>query len=312
MSAKLFIIEEQYFSKEIVDVEIVKAAFIEKYGNKHVLHHFQSAALAIALRPLKYGPFCENEIQNIFDSISSSYAEEVTKNPVQNYMRQRTSSVLMKYVRSGDSVLDLGSGPMLETLEVPFDIELTAADISGGMLYEAEKRARNRGRFNVAYVKTDMHLAGNFSQYDIIFTTFGLLELLSPKTIAEFASKHLKGRRILILSFWNKFGLMDNILSVATGRGLKYFKQKLTGKVYPGRSRFPVEVLSASMSEISKALPADPVEKEGICLVVPPYCYTNLIGKFRFDGLLTAVDSAASKLPGAWLLCDYVVAVFRL
>jgi 2-polyprenyl-3-methyl-5-hydroxy-6-metoxy-1,4-benzoquinol methylase len=310
-ASKFLMIEGQYFSIEEADVDVARAAFVDKYGREHVARHFSSATYAAALKPLEYNPYDAHELQNLFDRISSNYVEEVAKNPVQTYMRQRTSDMLRKYTRPGDSVLDLGSGPMLETLGLPRGVKLTAADISDGMLSEAKKRAEECGRFDVTYVRTDMNLEGDFSQYDVIFTTFGVSELLPPERVAEFVLNHLKGSRIFITSYWNKFGFLDAILCLASGKGSKYLKQKLNGKVLPGTSRFPVEVRPVNRHSIARAMGVDPIERKGICLIIPPYCYRSLIGKFRFGGTLMSIDTSISGLPGAWLLCDYVIAVFH-
>lgn len=298
----------EYYQCEIVSKSYVRDLFVSKYGIRHFSRYFSNSSYALKLIPTQMRPEVGKELEKIFDGMAPSYEMELMKNPVQRYMREVTSSLLRKYSKEGCSVLDLGCGPMIESLTLPDSILLTGADISSGMLNEAMRRAAGRG--NVKLVKTDMELSGTFSQYDIIYSTYGAMELLGHEKMKTFVTDHLKDGGVFIICFWNSLGLLDNLLALFAGK-FSYVLQKIAGKVHPNQSRHQVYTKPSNPFNISAIFGAKVLERTGVCLIVPPYNYNRLITAITKLSFITRIDRFLGSCPLMWIFSDYVAVVMQ-
>lgn len=294
---------EDSYSLVETPIEEVRNLFIEKYGYRHYSKYFSSSVTAFRLdEPIGLqDPFSLTE--EYFDSISSTYADEVESNPIQKYMRTATRSFLRKHIAKGDSLLDLGCGPMLETWDLSNMVNLEGADISSKMLEEASAKLKDP---TVVLRKTDMKLGGHFGNYDVIFSSYGLTELVDSRTIRDFLERHLKRGGKFVFAFWNRFGILDLALSTMKGR-TGYIKERMHGTVHPGTSRFPMLVEAVRPEEI---IPPDlfrVIEKKGLCFITPPYNYDFAKKRKMILKITGKIDSAFAKCSVFAPIADYTL-----
>ncbi len=284
-------------------IEEVSDLFIAKYGHDHFKRHFGESRTAYFLGEPAGRHDTSYLIEEYFDSIADSYADSVISDPIQSHMRDVAGSFLKKNLVKGGSLLDLGCGPMLETSGLKNTVRLEGADISSKMLEAASRRLQDSG---VELRKTDMSLEGSFGQYDVIFSSFGLTELVRPEILRGFLDAHLKSGGKFVFALWNRFGAVDLALSALKGR-TGYISERIRGKVHPGTSRFALYVEAVRPGQI---IPPDRyriVEKKGLCLLTPPYNYTFFSRQKLLLELAGKFDSIFSKSALFAPMADYTL-----
>lgn len=287
-----------------VPLNNVRELFVSKYGEVHFSRYFGNLDSAYKLEKTDEIVNPSILLEEYFDSIAGSYASIVTANSVQTYMRETTVSFLSKHLKKGCSLLDLGCGPMLETSIFREDCKLEGIDISKKMLAEASARLPSDS--SVVLKKTDISLNGDFGTYEVIFSSFGLVELVQPEDLRKFLTYHLKKGGKFIFAAFNRFGMMDIILSCLKGN-LHYAAERMRGRMYPGGSRFPLFVQSCRLNELIPENIFKIVEKRGLCFFTPPYNYGFFRGKKRFLKILQKLDSIFSASGISQIMSDYVL-----
>lgn len=252
-------------------VSEVSESFVVKYGADHFKKYFGAAETAYALEYSDESNDISGMVENYFDRVSASYQEDVLSDPVQAYMREITADALEAQSPDGSRVLDLGCGIMLESSPLWKRVKLEGADISGEMLKKASERFPSGS--GVVLRKTDMMLNGEFGKYDIIFTSYGFLELVPAGIIRAFLKDHLERNGKFIGVFWNRLGIADLVLSALTGK-FTYIRDKISGRIPPGGSRFPFCVEIRRIRDILPRDGFDIIARSGICFSMPPYNYT--------------------------------------
>lgn len=291
-----------------VPISMVNSLFKEKYGIVHVLRYFENAPEAKELVPSKNAGENKYGLREYFNSVAGAYEDSITGNPVQLYMRNISTKVLSEYAGTGQKVLDLGCGIMLESIIIAEKVDLSCADVSDEMLKIA--RSRWSGGKNVQFYETTQGLEGVPGVYSLIFCTYGLLELVRSSTLRNFLDNHLTSGGLFIGTFWNRFGMQDNMLALLKGN-FSYLKEKLSGQLSGGLGRYP---LYTELKDYRKVLPKDDyeiVETDGICVLTPPYNYLRLSQNRRLIEALSNLDRAVSGMGVFRSIGDYTLVVAR-
>lgn len=117
-----------------------------------------------------------------------------------------TTWMMDKYVRPGDSVLDIGGGPGRYSIYyAKKGCAVTLAELSGGNVAFAKKKAAEAGVSITAYVKNCLELEElDLGQFDHVFLMgplYHLLEEADRVKAVEIALRHLKPGGNLYVSF---------------------------------------------------------------------------------------------------------------
>ena len=117
-----------------------------------------------------------------------------------------TTWMMDKYVRPGDSVLDIGGGPGRYSIYyAKKGCAVTLAELSGGNVAFAKKKAAEAGVSITAYVKNCLELEElDLGQFDHVFLMgplYHLLEEADRVRAVEIALRHLKPGGNLYVSF---------------------------------------------------------------------------------------------------------------
>ena len=136
----------------------VSEDFVRRYGKRVVKAWYADAEIAVRLRPkgppslkgevggelaskssfgawrsrrLKY----ESEVSAAFNSASEEYDFTISRNFVNTWIRSRSISLLLKYVHSSDTLLEIGCGTGAEAIKIsPHVRRIFATDVAEGMI----------------------------------------------------------------------------------------------------------------------------------------------------------------------------------
>ncbi|MCL4451965.1 MAG: class I SAM-dependent methyltransferase [Candidatus Thermoplasmatota archaeon] len=301
----------QIYSAHEEKIDVLIPAFEKKYGNGHLEFHNMHSGTAYILEPNDQSIRTRYEILEAeFDDISENYENFVKRNPVEVYMRETTSNVLSQIVHDGVSILEIGCGTLIETSAIRANVYLTCAEISNEMIHLVQEKSNLIKQVNLETLKVSSGYLKTDKKYDIIFTTFGYLDLEDAETIETTLKENLKTGGIFIGAYWNRFGLMDIIMSTLLGR-YKYVKQKIAGTVLPDLSRFTTATLPKSPLAFSSMEGFSEIKRLGLCTIIPPYNFNKIAKRLGRKGLLFAIDKAVSSLPIIKNFGDYIIVVLK-
>ncbi len=295
----------EIFKVHFEEIGKYKESFISKYGDHHYNTYFSQCENAIVMEQydgkVSYG---YETIGRYFDSISGDYIEEVSSNKTQKMMRNRVMKILLKYVKDGDSVLDLGSGPDSEILHTGKKISVTEVDLSEKAL-ELSKSFERKGQMAIKYVLM-RNIDDIKGEYNVIFSTFGFLNLETTDNVKKIIDEHLKENGYFIGSYMNKFGITDLVIALILGRG-DYIREKVSGYLSPNYSRYGLISYPRGPDFLARIGIKTILMKKGIGSVLPPYNYkrlNNFIEKFI---PVYRIDEILSSFPMMWAYSDFVI-----
>ncbi|EQD59777.1 methyltransferase type 11, partial [mine drainage metagenome] len=218
-----------------------------------------------------------------------------------------TGEALRKHAKKGFKILDIGCGTMMETRQLAGDCFVTGIDASTLMLDQAKSFIDPSNLDRVEFLKVGAELKQDIGKFDIIFSSFGYLESSSLEQFLSYAESHLSEEGKIIFTLWNRLGLMDILLSIATLK-IGYLGRKLvsSGDITIGRYPLPVHPrLPRNTSKRNLRLK----ELSGICVILPPYNYTRLGCVLLKHGILARLDRILSRVPLFRYLGDFSLLV---
>ncbi len=296
-------------SEEKIDVLI--PAFEKKYGTSHLEVHNMRSGTAYNLRRTDQARKTRYEILEAeFDQLSENYEKSVKSNPIEVYMRKITSDILSQIVHDGMNILEIGCGTLIEASAIRSNVYLTCAEISNEMISRAQEKSKQLKQVELETLKVSRGYFKTEKKYDVIFTTFGYLDLEVTETIEATLKENLKMDGIFIGAYWNRFGLMDILVSTLLGR-YKYVKQKIAGMVLPDLSRFTTATTPKGPFAFSNMEGFSEIKRLGLCTIIPPYNFNKVAKRLVNKRLLFAIDKLVSSLPIIKNFGDYVVVVLK-
>jgi|YelNatPaOPRAMG01_1025707.scaffolds.fasta_scaffold00161_2 SAM-dependent methyltransferase len=292
-------------------IDDVLPAFKNKYGTSHLEFHNMHSGTAYNLKRSDRARRTRYEILEAeFDEISENYESSIKSNPVAVYMRARTSNILTQTVREGMNILEIGCGTLIEASAIRSNVYLTCAEISNEMILRAKEKSKKVEQVNLETLKTSTGFVKTGKKYDIIFTTFGYLDLEEIETIEITLKENLKAGGIFIGAYWNRLGLMDMFLSLILGR-YKYVKQKIAGMVLPDLSRFTTATIPKGPFAFSNMKGFSEIKRIGLCTIIPPYNFSKVAKRLATKHLLFAIDKLVSSMPLLKNFGDYIIVVLK-
>ncbi|MGC8505371.1 MAG: class I SAM-dependent methyltransferase [Thermoplasmata archaeon] len=301
------------YSAKVQSLNLVAGDFRAKYGDVHFEKYFggETDALMLETDTTKRKSIYRI-LESEFDQAAADYDIRITTNPVERYMRSRTSEILRRYCKPGSSILDIGCGTLRELSGLQEDVTVTCAELSDSMILEAKRASNELGiQKRVEYLKVSSGIVETHRKYDIVFSSFGYIDLENMGNIAASVTHNLKESGVFIGCFWNRHGMLDLMLSLLKGK-FAYIRQKTDGKVYPDHSRFSTVTFPKNASAMREIRGLKEIEKLGICLVVPPYHMTRALRLLDHMPGLYALDRFMSRLPLIKNFSDYMIVVMRM
>jgi len=300
------------FPVRVQPVESVADDFIAKYGKSHFERYFRDETEAIILEngtPEKIGFY--EILENEFNQAAPDYDLRITTNPVEKYMRLRTSEILKHYCKPGYAILDIGCGTLRELDGLPENVTVTCAELSNSMIARARKMSAVIGiQDRIDYLKTSSGVVQTDREYDLVFSSFGYLDIENIDNIAASIAENLKDSGLFIGCFWNKHGIIDSLFSLLKGK-FEYIRQKSSGKVIPDQSRFSTITLPKNASDLMKIQGLVEIERIGVCTLLPPYNMKRAVKLLSKMPGLFSLDRAISRLPFIRNFSDYIVIIMR-
>ena len=304
-------IQGNTYSAKEEPLEPLIEAFKKKYGSSHLDFHDMLSGTAFLLEKTDKPIRNRYEIlEREFDEVSKNYESSIKGNPVEVYMRDRTSLILSRFAKDGMNVLEIGCGTLMEAAAIRSMVHLTCAELSNEMIVKAQENSKSIHNIEFETLKVSTGIVKTDKKYDILFTTFGYLDLENIETIENTLRENLRPGGIFIGAFWNRFGFLDILISLLLGRG-KYVKQKIRGNVLPDFSRFTTATIPKGPNELFKMKGFSKVKKVGVCTVIPPYNFSSIAKRLINKKVLFRMDTLASSLPFIKNFADYIIVVLR-
>jgi SAM-dependent methyltransferase len=211
-----------------------------------------------------------------FDAAADTYAERVLSNPVEAQARRRSSVLLARTFRDRARLLELGSGPGLETIPLlEAGHEVTAVDASAAMLRRLELRADEAGvRGRLTTLTSDMSDLAALSDdpFDGAYSTFGALNCAPDLSQLRTAlAGRLRPGAPLLAGVYNRVSLPELGWYGLGGHPARALA-RLNSPVRVGSSRFSVDWYPWTSGEIKRSFAPEFrwSSTQGIGLIAPP------------------------------------------
>ena len=299
---------ESYIAEK-AETEYVLGLFQHKYGPRHIEKYFTGTVVAYSLTPgtVSYRP--ETVIAKIFDGSSDTYEMDIRKDSTQEYMRAISGATLQRHYFKDAELMDLGAGVMFETRRYISKSRLSAVEGSSSFqeLIRGQFTADEKENLEIYNSLSDAAVSGR--KYDIIFSTFGYLELNSLEQTLERAKGMLNNQGIFIGAFWNSKGFIDNVFSMIRGN-TEYVSGKREGLVPVGLSRYSLAAYTHKLSDFADFDGFSLEEVRGACFIIPPYNY-RLSQKLSKNAMFRKLDEFLGKIPAFAKYSDFIILVLR-
>ena len=283
--------------------------FVDKYGQEHFDRYFNGCNETVLFEQVEDEPKYDSQILGaVFDRTIDRYLAETNSNWVQKYMREQTARVLDRYARDDNSILDLGCGPDSETLRIQRRVDVTEIDVSEIALKrsrEIHEKDGNNIRWILQRNNSEFH-----GVYDIVFSSYGYLNIESLPTIARILDDDLKVGGFFIGSFMNRYGMLDLLLSLFQNRG-KYIRERVAGWLTVNDSRYNTISFPRTPDFFDKLKGMRNQYRRGVCSILPPYTYKRLIELAERLRFVRFLDELVGDFPLIWAVSDYVIFVYK-
>ncbi len=299
------------YSASEESVDSLLDSFRRKYGSSHLEQHGLYSGTGFLLEKTDIPIRNRYEILgNEFDDVSKNYESSVKGNPVEVYMRGRTSMLLSHFARDGMNILEIGCGTLIEASAIRSKVSLTCAELSDEMISRAKENSKSLSEIGVEMLKVSSGFIRTGKKYDIIFTTFGYLDLEKIETVEATLRENLKDGGIFIGAYWNRLGFLDLLISMLLGRS-EYLKQKNKGNVLPDFSRFTTATRPKNPYVFSKIRGFTVIKRIGVCTLIPPYNFNRVAKRLSNKKVFFALDLLVSSIPIIKNFADYIIVVLR-
>lgn len=259
-----------------------------------------------------------SRVAEYFDNDASDFEQRYRENPVLQQLRQSFRSYTDKY--SFQNVLEIGCGPGIDLVYFAQKYpsrNIYGIDISPAMVDVAREKIQGKNLSNVE-VETgsveDIGMLFPGSKFDMIYVYFGALNtVFDLKKAAQDLRKNCSFDAILVLTFVNRFYLMDFPLFLIKGQFKRAF-ERFSNK-WQGYS--PDKSLSSrcySADDIRKAFSDEFrfLEKRGYSILYPAWYRHNHLNKMKpnWTERLWKWDSLINRTP-FWNTGEYSLYVLR-
>lgn len=166
----------------------------------------------------------DNRIARAYDALAVDYDAQLESNPLAREMRKQLHAHLAHIFRAGDRVLDLTAGTGIDACFLAArGVQVTALDISNGMIEKLKQRAENIGLSINARVLAAEHLGElDATNFDGALSTFAGLNTIEdmPHLARELSLKVKPHGRVLIHAL-NAFCFWESVAHRARGNPLR-------------------------------------------------------------------------------------------
>jgi SAM-dependent methyltransferase len=287
--------------------EAVLARFRQRFGEGNVAGWFPNPGRMLRLSPALAAPDDPYRAWLVqeFESAAETYAPRILANPVEAQARRRSASLLARTFHARHRLLELGSGPGLETVPLlRAGHEIVAVDASSAMLRQLESRAEEAGvRERLTTVTRDVadlaDLAGG--TFDGAYSTFGALNCVADLApLRRALSARLRPGAPLVAGVYNRVSLPEIGWYGLGGRPARALA-RLRTPVPVGHSRFSVDWYPRTSADVERSFAPD-FRREGtdaIGVVAPP---PEILKRFDWSPrLLSGLLRADDRLDRSWL-----------
>ncbi len=302
-------VRDESFIAEEIDEESAKRLFRKKYGQAHIEKYFQGSVTAYALSPgvVKYDP--DQVISTSFDESSGLYERNIREDFTQLHMRAVSGEMLKKYYFKGAEILDIGAGVMFETRKYISTSRITAVENSPSFRELILKQFNEQQLKKLVVCSSLNEISATGQEFDIIFSTFGYLELNNMERTIGCVKELLNVNGLFIAGFWNSKGFIDNLLSFIQGDG-SYVSCKMEGLVPVGHSRYSLAAFTHKLVDFEKISGVKIQEVSGVCTIIPPYNY-RLSQKFSRSKTIRKIDSILGRIRFLATYSDFILVVLK-
>jgi SAM-dependent methyltransferase len=260
------------------------------------------------------------DTRRAFDGVASSYARSNAENPLLRAMRDRTRSVVARFVRPGSSILDVGCGPGCDTIFFAAQgYEVTAIDMSASMVAEARRRLEERQLQNRAVVMRigiDEIDQLDPLAFDAVYSNFGPLNCVADlaRAGARIAAR-LRPGGVLIASVIGRVCPWELALYLARGdarRAMLRYTRGLVRVPLDGRTVWMQYVSPGGFTRAFESAGLTRVDLRSLALFAPP---PYLDAFARRHPTLTSALTRLDDTVGRWRLLrglgDHFLIVMR-
>ena len=303
----------------------IRSLFQAKYGEAVYRAYFDTVRRALLLDPHQAprAPLPDELLRTEFESVALGYDAAVASHPIEQYLKERTASLLVRALRGFDPLLEIGPGTGYHTLPLLLQgHRVLAIDLSEAMIDRLRVRATEAmvndrlevrtGRLRDLERLTEDLPNGTVRGAYSAFGPFNLEPELEP-AIRAFARLLPPGGRLEFTAL-NRPGLIPMMWEIVAGRpGAALYR--LGEVIPPGRGRFPLELHVPALAGWDRLLRPSfrRVGIEPVSAVAPPFDSHRLATFLGHEGLRRArkFDERISRLPAAWVTGEWVLLAYE-
>ena len=289
----------------------IKDTMIAKYGDLKFNKWFAEISRIIKLSQTnevneKNMDHYEEWLKDEFDSIAQHYDHHIYDNLVNNYLRERSISLMKTFFPPSQRLMEIGSGTGTETLEMlKSGHEITAIDISENMNSILRKKAIDAEVSDLLTTITmkasDLvnHEKGFMNKpFDGLYSNYGALNCESNiDAIMESVHKIVKPHGKVVLGIFNKFCILELTAHMIGMKPRRVF-ERFSNKIPEGASRFCIDVYPYSPAYLkrlfSKRFNIEMIY--GCPVILPPSNYSFMIKGRINEERIKKADMFFSKL----------------
>ena len=289
----------------------IRAAMLVKYGNLNFDKWFPKISRIIKFSQTNSDAgnsvnHYTNWLKDEFDSIAFNYDHHIYDNLVNNYLRERSITLMKTYFPPSRRLMEIGSGTGTETLEMLKDgYEITAVDISENMNSILKKKAMEA---KVSHLLRTLTVKAsdliNYEEefihkpFDGLYSNYGALNCEPDiESIIEIIHKIVKPHGKVVLGIFNKFCLIEMTAHMIGLKPRRVF-ERFSTKIPEGSSRFCIDVYPYSPAYLKRLfLKRFDIEMiYGCPVILPPSNYSSLIKGRISEERVKKIDIFFSKL----------------
>ena len=259
------------------------------------------------------------KVADYYDRDACNYEERYWKNIVAQRIRQSFREEVKTHPFS--TALEIGCGTGIDASHfgsIYPERRVYGIDIAPAMIESASRKVQELGLKNVKVVVGAPEDIGTLFpdvQFDHIYVFFGALNTVPDlRQVARLLKKRLKPEGTMVLTFVNKWYLVDMLICLSKFKFKRAFRR--TGEIWGGYSEAHyLESRCFSPRQIEKAFGDDfqITRKKGFSILYPAWYRVNWISRLgkRVSDILWNVDQILNQTP-AWRLGEYALYSFKV
>jgi ubiquinone/menaquinone biosynthesis C-methylase UbiE len=259
------------------------------------------------------------KVANYYDHDACNFEERYWSNSILQRIRQSFREEVKTHAFS--NVLEIGCGTGLDASHfgsIYPERKVYAIDIAPAMVESAVRKVQGLGLENVrVMVGTPENLETLFPevQFDHIYVFFGALNTVHDlRHVAELLKKRLKWDGTMVLTFVNKWYLVDMLIDMVKFRFKRAFRR--VREIWGGYSEAKfLESRCFSPRDIKAAFGNDfqITRRRGYSILYPAWYRVHWVGRLgrKMSDILWKADRILNYTP-AWCLGEYALYSFRV